>query len=441
MQIGDSPFSKKKVNEYIEKGEWTLKPKKMAKGGNIGEELMGGQPNQKKPSGAILLEVRKNGKEIIVTEDGGETKELYVKSNGYSGYTLHYNGNQYEFVETLNSMANGGNIKYGSVVYEVVKDSNGYKIINKYDLGDEEKNFNEYTKEKYKRKPFIDTDNWRLSMILFNFKRFKKENLFDFIPNEKLDKIYDKYSKGGAVDMYPKFDLNKSGNYFATINNKNYEIIYRDDKSQIYDLFQNNKKIKSDRSIRNLMKFPKIYKDGGMIESQIDALYEKSGFINDDFNWKLKLIEMLEDSSIEAYQIYQKLNSKQKEEVLQELFSMNNDMGADGDGEIETSRENLEILLEDAKNGKKYAKGGRVVSLREKKAYNKMVDDYKYFVIVNNKIESGFEYKSDAEDLANDNYPKGKVLSALGVKRLGLDLEDFKNRNKYEITSISKIKK
>jgi mxaJ protein len=48
------------------------------------------------------------------------------------------------------------------------------------------------------------------------------------------------------------------GGYFAKINNKNYEIIYRDDKSQMYDLFENNKKIKSNKSIRNLMKFPKM---------------------------------------------------------------------------------------------------------------------------------------------------------------------------------------
>jgi hypothetical protein len=222
----------------------------------------------------------------------------------------------------------------------------------------------------------------------------------------------------GNKIVFKTKSLNKASDY-VTINGKHLSVVTVDSKG-------NSKKILA---------------KGGNINSEIDELYVKSGFINDDFNWKLKLIEMLEDSSIEAYQIYQKLNSKQKEEVLQELFSMNNDMGADGDGEIETSRENLEILLEDAKNGKKYAKGGRVVSMREKKAYNKMVDDYKYFVIVNNKIESGFEYKSDAEDLANDNYPKGKVLSALGVKRLGLDLEDFKNRNKYEITSISKIKK
>jgi hypothetical protein len=31
---------------------------------------------------------------------------------------------------------------------------------------------------------------------------------------------------------------------------------------------------------------------------------------------------------------------------------MDNDMGCDGDGEIETSMENLNILLEDAKNAK-----------------------------------------------------------------------------------------
>jgi hypothetical protein len=230
-----------------------------------------------------------------------------------------------------------------------------------------------------------------------------------------------KMAQGGAVDMYSKFDFNKSGNYFATINNKNYEIIYRDDKSQMYDLFENNKKIKSNKNVRNLMKFPKmangggvkqkfyneqfgigkskyvvnfydgvktnkdgsafldikIFKNipdknkfinelkskgytnkqfakGGAIDSQIDALYEKSGFINDDYNWESKLLEMLQDSSMEAYQIYQKLTAKQKKDVLEELFEMENDMGADGDEDIETSKENLTMFLSDSKNGKKY---------------------------------------------------------------------------------------
>jgi hypothetical protein len=90
---------------------------KMARGGEIGQELMGGQPNQKKPSGAILLEVRKNGKEIVVTEDDGKTKELYVKSNGFSGYTLHYKGNEYEFANSLDSYAKGGNVYSSDKLY------------------------------------------------------------------------------------------------------------------------------------------------------------------------------------------------------------------------------------------------------------------------------------------------------------------------------------
>jgi len=96
------------------------------------------------------------------------------------------------------------------------------------------------------------------------------------------------------------------------------------------------------------------YAQGGNIETKIDALYKKSGFINDDYNWKSKLLEMLQDSSVEAYQIYQKLTAKQKKEVLQELFEMENDMGADGDEDIETSKENLSMFLSDSKNGKKY---------------------------------------------------------------------------------------
>jgi cell division septum initiation protein DivIVA len=105
-------FKNKRYESYpiITKEQLDYQYKKFAKGGEIGKELMGGQPNQKKPSGATLLEVRKNGKEIVVTEDDGKTKEVYVKSNGYSGYTLHYNGNHYEFAHSLKSMANGGEI-------------------------------------------------------------------------------------------------------------------------------------------------------------------------------------------------------------------------------------------------------------------------------------------------------------------------------------------
>ena len=100
--------------------------------------------------------------------------------------------------------------------------------------------------------------------------------------------------------------------------------------------------------------------EGGVLESEINELYKKSNFINDDFNWKLKLLEMIQDMSIEAYNIYQTLTKKQKEEVLQEQFEVDNDMGSDGDGTIKTTKENIRILLNDAKNGNKYAKGGNM---------------------------------------------------------------------------------
>ncbi len=106
-----------------------------------------------------------------------------------------------------------------------------------------------------------------------------------------------------------------------------------------------------------------VFENGGgvgNVESEINDLYSKSNFINDSFNWKMKLLEMLQDRSIEAYNVYQSLNANQKEEVLQALFEADNDMGSDGDGELSTSKENLEILLEDAKNGNKYSNGGGV---------------------------------------------------------------------------------
>ena len=99
---------------------------------------------------------------------------------------------------------------------------------------------------------------------------------------------------------------------------------------------------------------------GGNVENSIDELYKKSGFINDDMNWEFKLLELLQDGSSEAYEIYQSLNKDEKEQVLQALFEMDNDMGSYGDNDIETTKENLEIILEDAQNGKKYATGGSV---------------------------------------------------------------------------------
>jgi|688.fasta_scaffold00438_115 hypothetical protein len=98
---------------------------------------------------------------------------------------------------------------------------------------------------------------------------------------------------------------------------------------------------------------------GGDLEKRVDTLYSTYGFINDDYNWRLKLLEMLQNPSYEAYEIYQSLNEEQKGKVLQELYEMDNDMGSYGDGDIETSKENLEIILDDSKNAKpKFEHGG-----------------------------------------------------------------------------------
>jgi len=69
-------------------------------GGSLGEELMGGQSNSTlKPSGYHLVSAK--GREIIVSDDGGNSKERWVKNNGVSGYRLVYKGNDYEFTDSF----------------------------------------------------------------------------------------------------------------------------------------------------------------------------------------------------------------------------------------------------------------------------------------------------------------------------------------------------
>jgi hypothetical protein len=73
-------------------------------------------------------------------------------------------------------------------------------------------------------------------------------------------------AKGGETFNYKKFDINSVGNLEAKIDGEKYEIIYRDDKTQLYDLFKNGKKIKSSKSVADLMKFEfgGTMADGGM---------------------------------------------------------------------------------------------------------------------------------------------------------------------------------
>lgn len=126
-------FGTKKNMEARAKELNSTDVKKHAKGSAVESvELMGGQPNSSKPSGYFLLEVKNNGKQIIVSDDGGKTKERYSKSNGFSGYTLHYKGNQYEFTD---SYAKGSTIGVGDFsVWEIVK-GNPKKIYTGSEMG------------------------------------------------------------------------------------------------------------------------------------------------------------------------------------------------------------------------------------------------------------------------------------------------------------------
>jgi DNA repair protein RadC len=68
---------------------------------------------------------------------------------------------------------------------------------------------------------------------------------------------------------------------------------------------------------------------------------------------------------------------------------------------------------------------------KAKKTYNKDVEAYKYFVVLNNKVQAGYEFKSDALDVADDFSPKAKVLTLQGLKKLGI--KDPRNDFKYKL--------
>jgi hypothetical protein len=156
------------------------------------------------------------------------------------------------------------------------------------------------------------------------------------------------FKNGGAVKKNLSRDR-KFVNY-----SQDYEVRYSKDKPQRHGYT----KPKMSRTQFEDESF-EFFATGGSVETKVSALYSNYGFINDDMNWQFQLLEMLQNPSYEAYEIYESLTDSQKEEVLQELYEMDNDMGMDGDGDIETSKENLEILLDDSKKAKsKFADAG-----------------------------------------------------------------------------------
>lgn len=172
-----------------------------------------------------------------------------------------------------------------------------------------------------------------------------------------------KYAKGGEVEK----EMLDEEFYIEFLNKKKgfkKDKVYFSSYEEAIDWGRKNLETFSPDMIKIKM-FEKA--EGGKIqqvEMEIDLVYSRSGFLNENGSWKEKLIELLQDASFEAYTIYQKLNPIQKQEVLEELYEMDNDMGSYGDGDIETTKENLSIMLMDAQNGKVYGRGGAVKYLK-----------------------------------------------------------------------------
>jgi hypothetical protein len=92
-------------------------------------------------------------------------------------------------------------------------------------------------------------------------------------------------SDGGSMvsgqDNFKRFYLNDEGEFAAKIDGKDYVIKYRDDVTQLYDLYENGKLKQSNTSIRKVMYFA----DGGYM----------------DGGGKLKFTTMTEESFLEKY--------------------------------------------------------------------------------------------------------------------------------------------
>lgn len=68
--------------------------------------------------------------------------------------------------------------------------------------------------------------------------------------------------------------------------------------------------------------------------------------------------------------------------------------------------------------------------------YNKDVQAYKFFIVYNGNIESGWEYKSDAVDAASDYDGMAKILTLIQLKKLGF--KDPRPTMKYTLAGFKK---
>jgi len=123
------------------------------------------------------------------------------------------------------------------------------------------------------------------------------------VRSESLDLNNVEYERGGSMDggqdNFKKFNLNDEGEFAAKIDGKDYVIKYRDDVTQLYDLYENGKLKQSNTSIRKVMYFA----DGGYMEGGGNLPIENSGLVGKSITIKLpNSVNEIKDVVVLEYQ-------------------------------------------------------------------------------------------------------------------------------------------
>ena len=290
FKIENDVFYIKRPNENWEMFRKIVNKKKFDGGGGVGEELMGGQPNSSKPSGYTL--VKSKGREIIVTDDGGKTQERWIKSNGYSGYTLRYNGNQYEFTD---SFARGGMTEHGLKEGDTIIGENGYQKDEVYVL-DRNRNAHYVNLDKGQRfgngggvdDYFTMKDGSKMSKVEW----YKK--MEDKLGFEKLAERILKDSQFGQKINTPSNELTHNRLNIKAVIGKKYVTIssYTPNYNRYLDskTFDNLKELDDYLNENQILAKGGYTYQGGEIEKSI---WEKNGFtdVKRDFPKEWELVE------------------------------------------------------------------------------------------------------------------------------------------------------
>ena len=123
------------------------------------------------------------------------------------------------------------------------------------------------------------------------------------VRSESLDLNNVEYERGGSMDggqdNFKKFNLNDEGEFAAKIDGKDYVIKYRDDVTQLYDLYENGKLKQSNTSIRKVMYFA----NGGYMEGGGNLPIENSGLVGKSITIKLpNSVNEIKDVVVLEYQ-------------------------------------------------------------------------------------------------------------------------------------------